>query len=67
MTKIPYQAFTAEFKELAVRRVDKGQTIPAVGRELGISQQTVRNWVKAANIGKLMGIGSRVVTPEEWS
>lgn len=37
MTKIPYQAFTAEFKELAVRRVNKGQTIPAVGRELGIS------------------------------
>jgi len=65
MKKIPQQAFTAEFKELAVRRVKDGQTIPAVGRELGISHQTVRNWVKAANAGKLAGPGSRVVTPEE--
>jgi transposase len=65
MKKIPQQAFTAEFKELAVRRVKEGQTIPAVGRELGISHQTVRNWVKAAHVGKLTGPGSRVVTPEE--
>jgi transposase len=65
MKKIPQQAFTAEFKELAVRRVKEGQTIPAVGRELGVSHQTVRNWVKAANAGKLTGSGSRVVTPEE--
>lgn len=65
MKKIPQQAFTAEFKELAVRRVKEGQTIPTVGRELGISHQTVRNWVKAANVGKLTGPGSRVVTPEE--
>ena len=43
MKKIPQQAFTAEFKELAVQRVKEGQTIPAVGRELGISHQTVRN------------------------
>jgi hypothetical protein len=27
MKKIPQQAFTAEFKELAVRRVKDGQTI----------------------------------------
>ena len=65
MKKIPQQAFTAEFKELAVQRVKDGQTIPAVGRELGISHQTVRNWVKAAAAGKLVGVGSRVVTPEE--
>jgi transposase len=65
MKKIPQQAFTAEFKALAVRRVKEGQTIPAVGRELGISHQTVRNWVKAANVGKLTGPGSRVVTQEE--
>ena len=34
-------------------------------RELGLSDQTVRNWVKAAAEGKLNGAGSRVVTPEE--
>lgn len=65
MKKIPQQAFTAEFKELAVQRVKEGQTIPAVGRELGISHQTVRNWVKAANAGKLTSPGSRVVTAQE--
>jgi transposase len=65
MKKIPQQAFTAEFKELAVQRVKQGQTIPAVGRELGVSHQTVRNWVKAANAGMLTGPGSRVVTPQE--
>ena len=65
MKTIPQQASTAEFKELAVQRVKEGQTIPAVGRELGISHQTVRNWVKAAAAGKLVGTGSRAVTPEE--
>lgn len=65
MKTIPQQASTAEFKELAVQRVKEGQTIPAVGRELGISHQTVRNWVKAAAAGKLVGTGSRPVTPEE--
>jgi transposase len=30
-----------------------------------ISHQTVRNWVKAENAGKLTGAGSRVVTAEE--
>jgi transposase len=65
MKKIPQRAFTAEFKELAVQRVKDGETIPAVGSELGISHQTVRNWVKAADGGKLTGAGSRVVTPQE--
>jgi len=36
-----------------------------VCKELGLSDQTVRNWVKAAAEGKLGGAGSRVVTPEE--
>ena len=36
-----------------------------VCKELGLSDQTVRNWVKAAAEGKLAGAGGRVVTPEE--
>ena len=36
-----------------------------VCKELGLSDQTVRNWVKAAAEGKLNGAGGRVVTPEE--
>jgi transposase len=38
--------------------------IPATAKELGMSDQTLRNWVKAAEAGKLTGAGSKVVTPE---
>jgi transposase len=49
MNKIPKQAYTVEFKELAVKRVvADGQAIPATAKELGLSDQTLRNWVKAA-------------------
>ena len=63
--KIPKQEYTAEFKELAVKRVRGGQTAGAVARDLGLVEQTLRNWVKAAAAGKLNGAGSKVVTPEE--
>lgn len=53
MKKIPKQAYTAEFKELAVKRVVDGQAIVTVAKELGINDQTLRNWVKAAAAGKL--------------
>ena len=63
--KIPKQAYTVEFKELAVKRIEGGQSVSMVCKELGLSDQTVRNWVKAAAEGKLSGAGGRVVTPEE--
>ena len=63
--KIPNQAYTQEFKELAVKRAKGGQSIGRVAKELGISDQSLRNWVKAAAQGKLNGAGSKVVTPEE--
>jgi transposase len=56
---------TIEFKELAVKRVSDGQSISKVIKELGMSYQTLRNWVKAAAEGKLSGAGSRVVTAKE--
>ena len=65
MFKIPNQAYTAEFKAAAVQRVKDGQGVAAVARELGISAQTVRNWVKAAQAGKLNGAGAKVVTPKQ--
>ena len=63
--KIPKQAYTTEFKELAVKRIKDGQSVSTVCKELGLSDQTVRYWVKAAAEGKLNGAGGRVVTPEE--
>jgi transposase len=63
--KIPKQAYTTEFKELAVKRVKDGQSISTVIKELGLGDQTLRNWVKASAEGKLKGAGSKGVTPEE--
>ena len=63
--KIPKQAYTVEFKELAVKRVKDGQSVGPVCKELGLSDQTLRNWIKAAAEGRLNGAGGRVVTAEE--
>lgn len=63
--KIPKQEYTAEFKELAVKRIKEGMTAGMLSKELSISEQTLRNWVKAAEVGKLNGAGSKVVTPEQ--
>ena len=65
MKKVPKQEYTAEFKKLAVNRVTAGQTPAAVARELGLIEQTLRNWVKAAKAGKLNGPGTKPVTPEQ--
>lgn len=65
MKKIPKREYTAEFKELAVKRVKSGQTAGTVAKELGLIEQTLRNWVKAFDAGKLNGPGARQVTPEQ--
>ena len=63
--KIPKQEYTAEFKGLAVKRVKTGQSIGAVARELSLVDQTLRNWVKAADAGQLNGAGTKTVTAEQ--
>jgi transposase len=65
MLKLPKQSYTAEFKEQAVARVNGGQGVAAVARELGMSEQTLRNWIKASREGKLAGPGSKAITPEQ--
>lgn len=63
--KIPRQEYTAEFKELAVKRVKDGQSVGVVAKVLGLVEQALRNWVKAAAAGKFNGAGAKKVTPEE--
>lgn len=63
--KIPKQEYTPEFRELAVKRVRAGQTIGTIAKELGLVEQTLRNWVKAAEAGKLNVASGRAVTPEQ--
>ena len=65
MFKIPKQEYTAEFKEGAVQRVGSGEGIRAVAKDLGLVEQTLRNWVKAAQAGKLNRAGGKTVTPEQ--
>ena len=64
MKKLPRQEYTAEFKEQAVKR---GQEvgIPTAARELGLIEQTLRNWARAAAAGKLNGPGAKPITPEQ--
>ena len=62
---IPNQQYTTEFKDLAVTRVKDGLTAGAAAKELGLVEQTLRNWVKAAAAGTLHGAGATVVTPEQ--
>lgn len=48
-----------------MKRVQTDQIIGAVARELGLIEQTLRNWVKAAAAGKLNNPGAKVVKPEQ--
>ena len=63
--KIPKQAYTREFKELAVGRVKLGQSIAGTARELGLVEQTLKNWVKAAAKGTLSGPGKETINAEQ--
>ena len=65
MQKIPKQEYTTEFKEQAVKRVKDGKSVGTVSKEMGLVEQTLRNWVNASDAGKLDGAGTRKVTPEE--
>ena len=53
MQKIPKAEYTAEFKEQAVKRVKDGKSVGTVAKELGLVEQTLRNWVKAFAAGTL--------------
>ena len=65
MKRIPKQDYTAEFKEQAVKRADEVGSIGRVAEELGLVEQTLRNWVKAARVGKLNPAGARQITAEQ--
>ena len=64
MKKIPKQEYTAEFKEQAVKR-SQDVGIGVAARELGLVEQTLRNWAKAFATGKLNAPGAKPITPEQ--
>jgi transposase len=66
MKRIPKVAYTLEFKLEALRRVRGGEAVRQVGREIGVPEQSLRNWVKAQAAGKLgTAEKGRPITPEQ--
>lgn len=65
MKKATRARYTLEFKLEAVRLVKGGQSAAATAKILGISEQTLHNWVKADKDGRLVGAGARPVSPEQ--
>jgi transposase len=57
--------FTTEFKVEAVRLVKAGQSISMTAKVLGVSIQTLHNWVQRDKLGKLKGAGSKPVSDEQ--
>jgi transposase len=66
MQKIPKREYTAELKEQAVKRVKDGKIVwVRWPKEMGLVEQTLRNWVKQYDTGRLNGAGAAKVTPEQ--
>jgi transposase len=66
MKKIPRVAYALEFKLEALRRVRSGEAVRQVDREIGMPEQSIRNWVKAQAAGKLgTAEKGRPIKPEQ--
>ena len=65
MKKIPKREYTAEFKEQAVKHA-QAMGIVVAAKELGLVEQTLRNWVKASAAGCLTTPGAKPVVPTCW-
>jgi transposase InsO family protein len=65
MTNNARARYTLEFKQEAVRQVEGGQSIAAVGRTLGVVDQTLFNWIKAKREGRLTGVEGKAVSAEQ--
>lgn len=66
MKRVPRVAYTLEFKLEAVRRVRAGESMRRVAREIGVPEQSVRNWSKAQAEGKLgTSANGKPITPEQ--
>ena len=65
MTGLVRARYTLEFKQEAVRLVWGGQTVSSVAKTLGLSDQTLHNWLKAEAAGGLREITGKVVSAEK--
>ena len=65
MSKAKRSLYTLEYKQEAVRLVLSGRRPIDVAKELRLSSQTLSNWLRAHHEGRLGGVGSKLVTPEQ--
>jgi len=66
MKRVSKVAYTLEFKLEALRRVRSGEAVRKVAREIGIPEQSIRNWVKAQAEGRLGTVeNGKPITPEQ--
>ena len=66
MKRVPKVAYTLEFKLEVLRRVRGGEPVRQIAREIGVPEQSIRNWVKAQATGKLGSAeNGRPITPEQ--
>nr|WP_175962623.1 IS3 family transposase [Burkholderia pyrrocinia] len=65
MSKMTRARYTLEFKLEAVRLVKAGQSVAAVAATLDVPAQSISNWLKAEQEGKLGGAGTKPVSPEQ--
>lgn len=70
MFKIPKQEYSAEFKELAVKRVKSGETVGAVARDLGLVDQDATQLGQGDEVrlarGESAGRGHRKRRNPQW-
>ena len=59
MKRITKQEYSPEFRELAAKGGNVGLMVGTVAMELGLIEQALRNWVKAFDVGKFSGPGTR--------
>ena len=66
MKRVPKAAYTLEFKLEALRRVRGGEPVRRIAREIGVPEQSIRNWIKARAAGKLGSVDNgKPITPEQ--
>ena len=65
MKKLPKAVYTMEFRVAAVQQAMAGKKVADVARELGISEQSLHNWIKRHREGKLEVSKGPAVTPEQ--
>jgi transposase len=65
MAKRKRRAFTKEFKAETVRLVrESGKTVPAVARDLDLTETALRSWVRQAEIDAGGGTAGALTTDE---